>query len=114
MLPGGGLLIDAPGIRELQLWGTEEELAENFDDITRLIAQCRYTNCQHNGEEGCAIQAALHNGSLEASHYASYTKMRAELKGLNQKNTVRQRRSNEKSRKNLDRQAKDMRRDEIL
>jgi ribosome biogenesis GTPase len=114
VLPGGGLLIDAPGIRELQLWGTEEELSENFDDITHLISQCKYANCQHNGEEGCAIQAALRNGSLEASHYASYIKMRAELKGLHQKNTVQQRRSNEKSRKSLNRQVEDMRRDEVL
>jgi ribosome biogenesis GTPase len=113
VLPGGGLLIDAPGIRELQLWGTEEELSENFDDITHLITQCKYANCQHNGEEGCAIQAALRNGSLEASHYASYIKMRAELKGLHQKNTVQQRRSNEKSHKSLNRQAEDMRRDEL-
>jgi ribosome biogenesis GTPase len=112
VLPGGGLLIDAPGIRELQLWGTEEELSENFDDIAHLIAQCKYANCQHNSEEGCAIQAALRNGSLEASHYASYTKMRAELKGLSQKNTVRQRRSNERSRKSMDRQAEDMHRED--
>jgi ribosome biogenesis GTPase len=113
VLPGGGLLIDAPGIRELQVWGTEEELSENFDDITHLITQCKYTNCQHNGEEGCAIQAALRSGSLEATHYASYIKMRAELKGLHQKNIVQQRRSNEKSRRSLNRQTEDMRRDEL-
>ena len=112
ILPGGGLLIDAPGIRELQLWGTEEDLAENFDDITDLIAQCKYTTCQHNGEEGCAIQEALRNGTLEASHYASYIKMRTELKGLRQKSTVQQRHGNKRSRKSMDRQADDMRRDE--
>lgn len=108
VLPEGGMIIDAPGIRELQLWGTEEELAENFDDITRLIAQCKYTTCQHNGEEGCAIQEALHSGRLKASHYASYTKMRTELKGLHQKNIVQQRRNNKKSRKSMDRQAEDI------
>jgi ribosome biogenesis GTPase len=112
VLPGGGLLIDTPGIRELQLWGTEEGLAENFDDITRLITQCKYTTCQHNDEEGCAIQEALRNGSLEASHYASYTKMRTELEALRKKTTVRQRHGNKKSRKSLDRQAKDMQGDD--
>jgi ribosome biogenesis GTPase len=112
VLPNGGLLIDAPGIRELQLWGTEEELSENFDDITRLIAQCKYATCQHNGEEGCAIQQALHNGSLDASHYASYVKMRTELKSLSQKNTVQQRHSNKRSRKSMNRQAEDMQRDD--
>ena len=113
ILPGGGLLIDVPGIRELQLWGTEEELAENFDDITRLAAQCKYTTCRHNDEEGCAIRDALRSGNLEASHYASYIKMRAELKGLQQKNTARQRLSSKKSRRSLSRQAEDMRRDDF-
>lgn len=114
ILPGGGMLIDAPGIRELQLWGTEEDLAENFDDIIRITAQCKYTNCQHGSEEGCAIQKALRDGSLAASHYASYTKMRAELKNLQQKNEVRQHRNNKKSRKSINRQAKNMQRDDYL
>jgi ribosome biogenesis GTPase len=112
VLPGGGLLIDVPGIRELQLWGTEEDLAENFDDITHLIAQCKYATCQHNSEEGCAIQEALRNGSLEAAHYASYMKMRVELESLSQKNVVRQRHDNKRSRKNMERQAEDLRRED--
>lgn len=111
ILPGGGMLIDSPGIRELQLWGTEEDLAENFDDIIRITAQCKYTNCQHNGEEGCAIQAALQAGKLEASHYASYIKMRTELENLHQKNTARQRQSSRKSR--MERQTKAMHRDDM-
>jgi ribosome biogenesis GTPase len=112
VLPGGGLLIDTPGIRELQLWGTEDELEENFDDIARLIGQCKYTTCQHDDEEGCAIQEALHSGSLGTSHYASYVKMRAELKSLHQKNIVQQHRSNKRSRKSMDRQAEDMQHDD--
>jgi ribosome biogenesis GTPase len=112
VLPNGGLLIDTPGIRELQLWGTEEELAENFDDITRLIAQCKYASCKHGDEEGCAVQRALRNGSLESSHYASYLKMRTELKSLQQKTTVQQRRGNKRSRKSMDRQAEDVQHDD--
>jgi len=112
VLPNGGLLIDTPGIRELQLWGTEEELAENFDDITHLIAQCKYANCQHGGEKGCAVQEALRNGSLEPRHYASYVKMRAELKNLHQKNIVQQRHNNKRSRKSMSHQTEDMKRDE--
>lgn len=111
VLPNGGLLIDAPGIRELQLWGTEEDLAENFDDISSLAAQCKYTSCQHNGEEGCAVQEALRNGSLARSHYESYVKMRSELKELQQKNAVRQRQGNRRSHKSRSRQANDMQRD---
>lgn len=82
MLPGGGMLIDTPGIRELQLWGTEEDLEDNFDDVTTLISQCKYSSCQHNGEEGCAVQAALDNGSLVANHYAAYKKLKIELGDL--------------------------------
>jgi len=79
ILPGGGLLIDTPGIRELQLWGTEDDLEENFDDITTLVSQCKYSSCQHNGEQGCMIQVALEDGSLDKGHYAAYVKMKAEL-----------------------------------
>lgn len=107
VLSNGGMLIDAPGIRELQLWGAAEGLAENFDDIIRIMAQCKYANCQHGSEEGCAIQKALSDGSLTASHYASYIKMRTELKGLNQKTTARQHRNNKRPRKSVDRQVED-------
>lgn len=78
-LPGGGLLIDTPGIRELQLWGTEDDLEENFDDVTALIAQCKYSSCQHNGEEGCMIREALDNDILDAGHYVAFVKMKSEL-----------------------------------
>ncbi len=108
VLPGGGMLIDTPGIRELQLWGTEEDLEDNFADITELASQCRYATCRHTNEQGCAVQAAIRSGTLSASHYASYKKMKAELENLAQKNTVRQRWANKKSRKKLDRQAEDM------
>ena len=112
MLPGGGLLIDTPGIRELQLWGTEEELDENFDDVAELISQCAYTSCQHGSEAGCAIQAALRGGTLDPGHYASYVKMKAELGALQKKNTVHQQHTNKKSRKSMDRQARDMQEDD--
>lgn len=108
MLPNGGLLIDTPGIRELQLWGTEDDLNDNFDDIAELISQCKYSTCQHNDEPGCAVQAALRNGTLSASHYASYLKMKTELSGLQKKNVVQVRRANKKTRKSVDRHEKDM------
>ena len=82
VLPNGGMLIDTPGIRELQLWGTEEDLEENFDDVTTLISQCKYSSCRHTVEEGCAIQYALGNGTLEPKHYAAYVKMKNELVNL--------------------------------
>jgi len=108
VLPGGGLLIDTPGIRELQLWGTQEDLDDAFDDIAELMNQCKYSTCQHNNEPGCAIQAALRSGSLQASHYADYIKMKGELQGLRKKSEVQARQANRKSRKAMNRQAEDM------
>lgn len=107
MLPGGGLLIDTPGVRELQLWGTEEDLAENFDDITALSNLCKYSSCRHQHEAGCAIQAALQSGTLDRNHYASYLKMKQELVTLKAKQTVRAQRNNQRSRKSLRRQDQD-------
>ncbi len=108
VLPNGGLLIDTPGIRELQLWGTQEDLDDNFDDIAKLISQCKYATCRHHNEPGCAIQAALHSGRLQTRHYADYVKMKGELSGLRKKNVAQARQANKKSRKDLDRQAKSM------
>lgn len=108
MLPGGGMLIDTPGIRELQLWGTQEDLDDNFDDVAELISRCKYTTCQHKGEPGCAIQAALDSGQLQALHYADYVKMKSELGGLQKKNVVQARLANKKSRRSTDRQAESM------
>lgn len=86
ILPNGGILIDTPGIRELQLWGTEEELDTSYDDITALISKCAYANCRHTTEQGCAINAALADGTLAEKHYQSYLKMRQELTVLAAKN----------------------------
>lgn len=82
VLPNGGLLIDTPGIRELQLWGDESDLNESFDDIIALAQKCRYSSCSHTVEAGCAVQQALDDGTLSASHYANYQKMKRELTKL--------------------------------
>ncbi len=107
ILPGGGLLIDTPGIRELQLWGTQDDLDENFDDVAALIGQCKYTTCKHGEEDGCAIRVALSSGTLLASHLASYKKMQTELASLKERNFVLLKRSNKKTQKKLNRQSKD-------
>lgn len=104
VLPSGGMLIDTPGIRELQLWGTEEELDTNFDDITDLIRRCKYTTCQHTSEQGCAIRHALVDGSLDKKHYANYIKMKAELSALATKNVERARLDNKRSYKSSKKQ----------
>ena len=81
-LPGGGLLIDTPGIRELQLWGTEASLEQMFPDIIALELQCRYTNCSHGTEAGCAIQAAVTSGQLGSDRLQAYRKLQVELQEL--------------------------------
>ena len=81
-LPGGGLLLDSPGMRELQLWDANEGLGTTFDDVESLAAECRFNDCSHDGEPGCAIQSALVDGSLERERYASYTKLQRELRAL--------------------------------
>lgn len=93
ILPGGGILIDTPGIRELQLWGTEDDLDNNFDDIMQLAAQCKYNNCRHTTELGCAVNAALEDGTLDARHYANFVKMKRELAELAAKNIEKIRQS---------------------
>lgn len=97
ILPNGGILIDTPGIRELQLWGTEAELDENYDDIALLAAQCNYTNCRHTSEVGCAVNAALADGTLEEKHYQSYVKMKQELTRLSDRNIENIRQSKQRS-----------------
>ena len=97
ILPSGGMLIDTPGIRELQLWGTEEDLDENFDDVIQLVRQCKYTTCRHGSEQGCAVAPALANGTLDKKHYANYIKMKAELSTLATKSLERARLDNRRS-----------------
>nr|AIA14417.1 ribosome small subunit-dependent GTPase A [uncultured bacterium]AIA14485.1 ribosome small subunit-dependent GTPase A [uncultured bacterium] len=107
MLPNGGLLIDTPGIRELQLWGDEGDLAENFNDIAVLARRCKYASCSHTTEEGCAVQQALQAGILSESHYASYQKMKRELESLKDKKDAKARHNNRRSSKVIADQTKD-------
>lgn len=78
-LPGGGLIIDTPGIREVGLIDAEEGVEAVFDDIEQLMQACRFTNCGHVSEPGCAVQAALADGTLEGSRWAHFQKLKSEL-----------------------------------
>ena len=106
VLPNGGLLIDMPGIRELQLWGTQKTLDnnDNYDDVANLIAQCKYASCRHGFEAGCAIRPALQSGSLKAAHFANYKKMESELKQLKAKKHGLKQIANKRSYKQIKRQ----------
>ncbi|HTM05198.1 MAG TPA: ribosome small subunit-dependent GTPase A [Vicinamibacterales bacterium] len=78
-LPGGGLLIDTPGMRELQLWEAPDGIRETFDDIEALAAGCRFTDCRHRDEPGCAVKQAVEAGDLPASRLESYHRLQDEL-----------------------------------
>jgi len=79
MLPSGGCLIDTPGMREIKLTG-EEDLAEGqFADIEALAQQCRFGDCSHQSEPGCAVRAALEDGRLDPERWQNYLKLRGEL-----------------------------------
>ncbi len=77
-LPGGALLIDTPGMRELQLFDVGETFNQTFDDIDALAPGCRFRDCRHKSEPGCAVKAAVAAGTLPAERYDSYVKLLAE------------------------------------
>lgn len=78
LLPGGGMVIDTPGMRELGLWGADDGLDQTFADIEGLAAGCRFRNCTHTGEPGCAVLKAVEAGALSAERLQSYQKLKAE------------------------------------
>jgi ribosome biogenesis GTPase / thiamine phosphate phosphatase len=81
-LPTGGLLLDTPGMRELQLWDAGTGLAGTFEDVAALAASCRFVDCRHESEPGCAVLAAAAAGRLDPERLESYRKLRAELEYL--------------------------------
>lgn len=88
-LQTGGIVIDTPGMREFQMWDVEEGLDQAFDDIAELAANCRFSDCAHDTEPGCAVQAALRDGTLEQDRYASYLKLQRELEWIRTKKDKR-------------------------
>lgn len=81
-LPNGGIVIDTPGMREIQLWSDGTGLQKAFADIESLIENCRYNDCQHSTEPGCAVQEAITSGDLEEKRFTNYLKQKRELKKL--------------------------------
>jgi ribosome biogenesis GTPase len=79
-LPGGAMVIDTPGMRELQLWAGGEGIDETFVEVDELAAGCRFADCQHDREPGCAVLAAVADGRLPSERLASWRKLRRELR----------------------------------
>ncbi len=75
LLPTGGVLVDNPGVREFQLPDCEEGVTDLFEDVVGIIAECKFSNCAHDGVPGCAVQAALDSGELDTRRYLNYQKL---------------------------------------
>jgi ribosome biogenesis GTPase len=84
-LPGGALLIDTPGLRELQLWAATEGMERAFSEIEELATQCRYGNCGHTKEPGCAVQSAVAEGRLDGERLQSWRKLEREQEFVRRK-----------------------------
>lgn len=79
LLPQGGIIIDTPGMREFQVWLDEGELDSKFQDIKALEAQCKFRDCSHRKEPGCAIRKAIEDGTLTKERFISYIKLKMEV-----------------------------------
>jgi ribosome biogenesis GTPase len=80
MLPSGAMVIDTPGMRELGLIDADGGISEAFTDVEELFAQCRFTDCRHKTEPGCAVHAALNDGSLPRERWEQYIAQKKESK----------------------------------
>ena len=90
VLPEGGILIDNPGVREVQMWTDEETLRESFTDVEVLVSHCRFADCKHQQDAGCAIRAAVESGELAVERYESFLRLEEEVAELNRRRKKRQ------------------------
>jgi ribosome biogenesis GTPase / thiamine phosphate phosphatase len=107
-LPGGALLIDTPGLRELQLWDTEEGLTQAFADIDLLAARCRFKDCRHELEPGCAVRAAVQGGELDLARLENRRKLLREQEFLRRKVDPEARSRDKQRIKRLTREAREI------
>jgi ribosome biogenesis GTPase len=106
VLPGAGCVIDTPGMRELQLWDSAEGLERAFEDVDAVIAECRFSDCAHDTEPDCAVQAALADGSLDAERFQSYQKLQRELHYLEIRHDARARSEARKRWRSINKEAR--------
>lgn len=90
VLPGGGVLIDNPGMREIHMWTDAASLRAQFADLTELESHCRFADCSHRKDAGCAIRTALESGSLSQERYEHFLNLDAEIAELERRNEKRQ------------------------
>ncbi|MFN0121622.1 MAG: ribosome small subunit-dependent GTPase A [Blastocatellia bacterium] len=107
LLPGGALALDTPGMREMQLWDADQGVQQTFEDIEALALHCRFSNCQHQNQPGCAVRAALASGGLDSGRYENYIKLQEELQQLAVRQNDIARRNQQKQHRKLSRQAEE-------
>jgi len=105
-LPKGGLLIDTPGLREIQLWSSEEGIFKTFQDIEELGSQCRFKDCIHDMEPGCAVKNAVNNGELSQKRLDNYKKLLREQEYFDQRRNIYEQKKKDRKLGKLYRQAK--------
>lgn len=108
VMPDGGLLIDTPGMRELQLWAGEESMQTVYDDILELAKDCRFRDCHHQGEPGCGIQKAIDAGQLDADRWKGYQKMQREIAFTARQKDERLRREEQQKWKQISKAQRDL------
>lgn len=96
ILPNKSLLIDTPGMREMQLWDGNEGIYETFNDIEELAYKCKFRNCKHENEPGCAVKKAIENGELGSYRFNSYVKLQKELKYIENRQKFKAKKANKK------------------
>ena len=107
LLPQGGLVLDTPGMRELQLWEGAEGLRETFEDVEAIALTCRFSNCGHESEPGCAIREAVAAGILDRARLDSYVKLQKEISSFEIRHDALARRVNQQKWKKLSREARE-------
>jgi len=80
MLKSGAMIIDTPGMRELGMWNVSTGLGEAFSDVEQYFGRCRFSDCQHKTEPGCAVKAAIESGELSIERWDSYVSLKREAK----------------------------------
>jgi ribosome biogenesis GTPase / thiamine phosphate phosphatase len=111
LLPQGGLMLDTPGMRELQLWEAENGFEKVFDDIDKLASRCHFNDCQHRSEPACAVQDALREGALDPDRFENYLKLQRELAYLDRRKDAFAERAERNRWKRLTRMAEERSRD---
>ena len=102
------MVIDTPGMRELQLWDASQGIDETFDDLLQLAQGCRFRDCEHRAEPGCAVRAAVETGTLPAHRLENYLKLQAEHRVLEARQDQRAQQESKRRSKILARAVREM------